>query len=528
MEENSIDDKESNVSDSEESKEVKKRTGKIVGFLKNKKVYTYLLIALLLFAFILRLTYFDINEAVWWDSADYLTGAKVWGQNLDLNYDFNPRRPFFMSLLWAGFYKLGLGEKMLHFSEVIFSMFSIFLVYLIGRDMFNKKVGLIAAFGLSVFWLHLFHTARLLSDVPALTFWLATVFFLYKGYMKKENGKYLWLAGFFLGLTLFTRTAYFIMLFPLMIYIISKEKLGFLKNKNFWIAMGLAFLAISPYIIYNFAIYDNPIEKITGLGSGEERFVGAGNFMKLYSNLPIFHSTLLWVFLALSILGFVLFFDLIIGFDKIFKNEKVRKRLFLLLWVLTPYFFHSLTAVAINEPRYLFGGFAGLFIVFGYGVMFGYNQIKKYNKYIAVVFLVLVLVVGGYNQVVRADGAIKVKAQSYKEVKDAGIWLYENTEYGDKVVSQSIYQNMYYSERYTFDFHGDDGALTEEEFNLKVKKERPKYMVVSAFEPGFTPNWVYTYGDRNQDKVKPAMVYPAANGRPILIIFEFIGEYKGS
>jgi len=515
---------EKNSDKEDEVKTLENRKDKLKSFFKNKNIYTYLLIALLLFAFILRLTYFNVNEAVWWDGADYLTGAKVWGQNLDLNYDFNPRRPFFMSLFWAGFYKLGLGEVSLHFSEVMFSMLGIFLVYLIGKEMFNKKVGLIAGFGMSVFWLHLFHTARLLSDIPALTFWLATVFFFYKGYIKKENSKFIWLAGFFFGLTLFTRTAYAIMLFPLMVYIISKEKLGFLKNKNFWIAVVLAFLAISPYIIYNFAIYDNPIEKITGLGSGEDRFRGAGNFMRLFYNLPIFHSTLFWTFLVLSILGFVMFFDLIVGFDMIFKNEKIRKRLFLLVWILTPYVFHSLTAVAINEPRYLFASFAGLFIVFGYGVMFGYNKIKKYNKYIAMVFLIVILIVGGYGQLAHADRSIKSKATSYKEVKDAGVWLYQNTEYGDKVVSQSIYQNMYYSERYTFDFHSEEGKLTEEEFNLKVKELKPKYMVVSVFEPGFTPDWAYSYGERNKDKVKPVIGY--GGDQPVLIIFEFIGEYK--
>ena len=494
---------------------------KLKNFFTKKKIYTFLLLALLLFAFGLRLMHFNNDQSVWWDSADYLTGAKVWGKGLDLNYEFNPRRPFFMSLLWAGFYKLGLGEGSLRFSEVIFSMFSIFLVYLIGRDMFNKKVGLIAAFGLSVFWLHLFHTARLLSDVPALTFWLATVFFLYKGYMKKANGKYLWLAGLFFGLTLFTRTAYIIMLLPVMVYIISREKLGFLKNKNFWIAILFVLLAISPYLIYNFAVYDNPIEKITGLGSGEGRFQGAGDLLMVFKNWHIFDRGLLWVVWLFTLIGFTRFFYMMILFDKIFKDEKVRKRLFLLLWIFTPYVFHALSGGIIVEPRYLFSSYAGLFIVFGLGVTYVYGNIKKFNKYIAVVFLILVLIIGGYSHLAQANQAINIKSREYTEIRDSGMWLNENTEYGDKIVSQSLYQHMYYSERYTFDFHGDNGALTEEEFKLKVKELKPKYIVISVFEPGFTPDWAYSYGERNPDRMLPVIVYGSVES-PILLIYEVI------
>ena len=86
----------------EENKEVEKKKETVMKFLGNKDIHTYLLIALLIFAFILRLMYFNIDQAVWWDGADYLTGAKVIGQDLPLNhYEFNPRRPFFLSVFWA-------------------------------------------------------------------------------------------------------------------------------------------------------------------------------------------------------------------------------------------------------------------------------------------------------------------------------------------------------------------------------------------------------------------------------------------
>ncbi|MAG20220.1 hypothetical protein CL618_02190 [archaeon] len=522
--------------------ELEDRKDKLKGFLTNKNLQTYLIIALIVFAIILRLFYFNVDQAVWWDSADYLAGAKVIGQDLELNhYEFNPRRPFFLSAFWGFLYLIGGGETFLRISMLLFSIAGVWLTYLLGKEIYNKNVGLLAGFAMAVSWLHLFHTARLLSDLPALAIWLSVAYFSYKGIMNKDK-KSMIFAGISLGFLLFIRGSSLIYFFPLLVLVLGKDNWKFFKNKYLWLALLIALVIMSPFWIWLSMNYDNPFQKFTGIGGDEVRFVGSMDFGKLWSNLDMFSSVVFspkflaimsGLFLSAKILGLLVFFlvlflslDVFLGFDLLIKGKSkgLVKKIFLLTWMFTPYVFFSLAGSGI-EPRYVFPMFPALFIILGKGIMDLKLKFKKY-KYVWLGLLIVLLIVFGTFQLGHASALTKAKKDSYRPVKEGGVWLYEHTDENDIIVSQSHYQNMYYSERDTFDFHGENGKLTEEEFNLKVKELRPKYMVVSVFEPAFTPEWVYSYGERNKDKVVPVMGYNDGSGNPLLLIFEFIGEYK--
>src|SRR3989338_11036145 len=87
------------------------------------KYYLYIFFAILLFSFYLRLKYYNINTAIWYDEGSYLNMAKRIGLGLDyLNDDYYFRRTFFLPLLFALIYKLfGNAEILLRISELIFS-----------------------------------------------------------------------------------------------------------------------------------------------------------------------------------------------------------------------------------------------------------------------------------------------------------------------------------------------------------------------------------------------------------------------
>src|SRR3989344_7751122 len=120
---------------------------KIKPFFKNK--YNLALIGVLLLALILRLYYLDVGlqQAAWWDAADYLSSAKILGGKLATSggYDWTATRPIFLGLMWGTFFRLGLGEWSLHLFEIFFAVLGTFFVYLLGKEYYNKSVGLIAA-----------------------------------------------------------------------------------------------------------------------------------------------------------------------------------------------------------------------------------------------------------------------------------------------------------------------------------------------------------------------------------------------
>ncbi len=122
-----------------------------------------------------------------------------------------------------------------------------------------------------------------------------------------------------------------------------------------------------------------------------------------------------------------------------------------------------------------------------------------------------------HNQLGYADNFIKVKFGSYAEVQQAGLWLKENTPKDAKIVTASIVQNQYYSERDSYDFYSPNEP-NETMFNELLPIINPDYMIIHVFEPAFTPEWAYTYPQRNN--MTPVASF-GPEGQPRAVIYKF-------
>src|SRR3989344_1878264 len=155
----------------EEHEEViKKRQDKVFAWLKDPLNFS--LVAVLLFAAGIRLYYFFLvgNQPLWWDEACYGSLAKnllthQW-DGTQLIIGETHIRPMLLPIMWAALLFLKMPESVIRFTlELIPSILSVFFVYLIGKEVFNKRVGIISAFIFSVLWVHLFYTVRLLTHI---------------------------------------------------------------------------------------------------------------------------------------------------------------------------------------------------------------------------------------------------------------------------------------------------------------------------------------------------------------------------
>src|SRR3989338_10903558 len=153
-----------------------------------KDRYNLLFVAILLFAFILRIKYFDINAlSLWWDEATYLASGRYWAFGETLWAVEAARPPFFM-LLIALFFKLGFSELFVRFFTVVVpSLFIVLFTYLLGKEFYDKRVGLIAALIASVSWMFLVNIARVHTDLLAGALGLAAVYYFWKGYVVPEK-----------------------------------------------------------------------------------------------------------------------------------------------------------------------------------------------------------------------------------------------------------------------------------------------------------------------------------------------------
>ncbi len=493
-----------------------------------KDPWLVLLVIILILGSAVRIYYINIDQAAWWDAADYLSGAKVIGGRIpvDYNYEFNPRRPFFLPLLWGGLYRLGFDELAINITELLFSIAAILLVYLVGKEMYDKKVGVIAAFGMAVYWEHIFYTPRFMTEVPATALWLAMVYFFWKGYVKKEKPrKNLLLAGVFAGWGFFTRLTSILFALFLLLFLLITDKLKFLKNKNIWLALLVAVLIMTPFLIYT-QVQGGGLAQTTRLGERYDVVKGFKGIMEYVGFFYNIHdaSFLFLPFFILFLFGLIyLLVSLILGFDLLIKGDEVelKKIVFLFLWILVFLVNFGAFTGPNNpmQPRYLMYAVPAMMIIVAVGSLKIYDFLKKYNKYVAVGLVSILIIAGGYYQLNHAVLITKDKQGSYYAVKQAGLWLKENSNKNAIIVSESIYQNLYYSERNTYLFN-----KTEEEFNQFVRDKKPDFMVISVFEPYFTPEYVYTWAEKHQNNIRGAKAYYAdpEGQQALLVVYQFI------
>ncbi len=495
--------------------------------LKNK--WTILLILILLFSFGARIWVFNMtkDQAVWWDAADYLTGAKVIGKQLDINYQFDDRRPFFLAAFWGAIYFFGGEEIALRLTELIFSIVGVYLSYLVGKKLYNEKIGLISAFGMGVFWIHLFFTGRLMTGVPATTFWLAGLYYFIRGYINKEGSKYIYISGIFFGLMMFTKANFVLGLFALLAYLLLTEKLNFLKKKELWIMCLVILLILSPFIIFVQQQMGNAFVGITGVGEGrflQKEAEPPGTAFVRY--IAFFPTYLQWPFLVLFLIGCYMLLEMVLGFDLLLKgkSKKLKKTLLLILWCGAYFTLFGFLVQPMIEPRYLMPIFPAIFMIMGHGVLKVYDLIKKYNKEVALVVVFGLLLFGGYSQLKYTNNAIRSKVDSYLPVKEAGLWIRANSDSNEGVASASLPQTWYYAERSVVPFsaHGttlDD--VTIEMFEANLSYYNVNYIMVSVFEP-MVPEWSFTYCTDRPNEWEPVNGWFAdeAQTQPLLIIYK--------
>ncbi len=483
-----------------------------------KDNYDKVFIAVLIAAFVIRLYIFfqTMNQPLWWDEADYLSAAKRWGLGMNIRDIWYYRRGFLLPLIGALIFRLGIGEIGMRFLEVLCSMGIIVVSYFIIESMFNKKLALLTSVALSLSWILLFFTGRILSDIPSAFFVLLSLLLFWKGYILKQGNKFIYLFGLFFALAVLIRMQSLMFIPPFLIYIFVKERLKVFKNKQLWIALGIFLLLLMPHLIMYSSHYGNPLTDLAshylGIGTtssplaeGNERTFSMATF-NYFTNLPYMMSLIMFISL---IIGAIYFFtDLFIGLDKILKNEELQNKLFILFWILSLFFIMGyIGAVSYVEQRYITAGLPFLFLIAVSPILLvGEMMIKKFNpnRKLAMFVIFMILISLMIPNILLANSLLEQQGKSYLQVKQVGELIKADSYPGDIVISTSLPQITYYSERSTYPFDvrhdgmhkGDkellkykDGLEGFEEFLLEKK---PRYIMASLFE--LDPEWILTKG----------------------------------
>ena len=473
-----------------------------------KDKYNLTFLGILLLAIGIRIYYFVLtaHQPLWWDESDYLAYAKNLanlGGDWIVTVQHNSLYPFIV----AGLFLLGLGEPLVKFFiQIIPSILSVWLVYAICNEMYkDRRIGLIASFLMATFWVVLFNSMRFHVDIPGLFLGLLAIFVFWQGYENKKKifGKIN--SNWAIPLTILliimaysTRRAYFIFAVFILVYVLltTKDWKKLIKNKYCWI--GLVFGVLLLFLVEKFIFFSGVGEVGSTYFYPENKLslVSLKVFGTFFSFGGLFKNIYFYLFLIGIIFIFVNIF-IHLGHIKKEKNKKVRGDLFAIITIiftLALFIFILRVQGTFGEDRWYLPLAFGAFIAISQGALLIGDFIKKYNKILPIIFIVLLIALGGYYQVKNADGIIKNKIPSFEGIRDASFYVKEISNSEDIIVSQPVPQTIYYSERkvlqpeHIANATGSNYILGDFLKGLEASPNA-KYLLISFSEPGY-PDWM--------------------------------------
>ena len=216
-----------------------------------------------LFGLILRLI--SLNQSLWLDEAIEAWAVSNFSyKDLITSYsisDFHP--PLYHLLLKAWTQIFGISEISLRLPSVLLGALTIYVVYLLGKEIKNQKFAIITSLLLTTSSLHIYYSQE--ARMYSLNTFLAALssFFLlklsYNSHLNFRKSFLLWV-GFTLTTILFLYTTYlsFFMLFGFLAFLVWEKKR--IKG-NFWRKFGLnigivclTFLVWIPYFIKQLSV----------------------------------------------------------------------------------------------------------------------------------------------------------------------------------------------------------------------------------------------------------------------------------
>jgi hypothetical protein len=322
----------------------------------------------------------------------------------------------------------------------------------------------------------------------------------------------------------------------------------------------IGLLCATPYFIYNYNTQGSIFPALSWYQGAESTAIhrpAAWNTITFH--LPNFFGysgspEILKSFeMLLFIIGFFIFLSTLLYFDVIWRQKDRSKNglLFCLLGVIIPlaYFIFGIRAV---DARYFIATAPLMFPAVAlaiYSISKWIANITKV-KYISVIVIILLVGMVSYQNLVIANSFIISRSTSYQQIQEAGIWIKENSNFNDKIITASVTQMEYYTERINYGFIPEETIpewdqcyytdaqlvrrissnetctkITKGIFHDRVKKINPRYYIIHVFEPVFTPEWAYTYPQEYNltlDKIY------SEQGQPILAIYEFPSNFTSS
>ncbi len=213
--------------------------------IKNFFIKNYLMILILSFTFLAHLFFFFNFHEIWWDSGVYI-GMGKFLLSLGKVGLWEHIRPVFWPVILGTSWKLFPNNFILipKILELILVVSSVFLIYLIGKKVYSKTAGIIAAAFLASSTILFYLSFHLYTEIPVLFFVLLAYYFLI-------NDKSFF-AGLFLAIAFLTKFPSALFLAIVFFFLLFRKS----YKQILYLVLG-SFVVLIPFFISNIVFYHN-------------------------------------------------------------------------------------------------------------------------------------------------------------------------------------------------------------------------------------------------------------------------------
>lgn len=457
------------------------------------RLHPWALGGVLVLAAALRLASLGVTEVEWWDSTVYLTEARRIAEAIPWAPPYETHRAPLLPWLGALSFSVGLGERGVYLANVLLSVGTVGLTYAAGALLFGRAAGFASAFLMAVSWESLFFTQRVLTETPALFFWLLA---LVAWILAVVRGRTAWLLllGPAVALAFLSHFRAAAILLAFALHFAAAGKWGLLRRREVLASAALALLGFGAYAAFSAARWGSPFGFLRSYQLARLRSLGPERlvvFARYLGYLPSYLGSFLFALL----LG-----ALAVGLARALgrarqtsvpKAPPERTGVLLAGLVLVPLALPSLFENFHHRLGVLC--LPGLFLLLGAVIAGAAERIGRRSAAVARAAFAGALAIAAAQQLATADAWLHAEGRSYLSVKEAGLRLRSRTAPGDWIVTTSWPQVNFYAERRTADVPGSLGEL-----EALVLARGARFLVLSEYEraPAWIGPWLAESGAR--------------------------------
>jgi len=367
----------------------------------------------LLLSFGLRLYKLGYHD-LWYDEAFTVTFSKFF------HFDWNPPAYHILMHFWIKIF--GVSEAALRFPALLFSFFSVGVLFLLGKELFNRKIGLLASIFIGLSPFHIWYAQEARNYSMMLFFGLLSSYFFLRAL--RENTNRLWFMFVLVSAVSILSNYFGLILFMAQgIYLICIVKRTiFFKELFFLLGAILIFICCAPlffqkflYLLGGFWIPQPTLSSLV---------VTLENFILGYTGSH-------YLYLASDILMVIAAIYLFFNFQKaLFLSLSFCLLLLVLPLAITYLFSKVLFSIYLDRGLILFSPY--LYLALSVGIA----NLK--NRWIYIFIFLLIVLMGVSNYRYFSDQIfppIEHHIGSYikKPVKNVAAYLDEQVKYGDLI-----------------------------------------------------------------------------------------------